>query len=409
MLALLGGRPEFEQALDWTSFWPPVDDATEQKLATLYRSRRWSAFDATESAFDRAFAEFHDAQHGIFMVNGTVTLQCALAAYGIGAGDEVIVPAVTWYATAMAPVYLGAHPVFVDIDPSTLCIDPDKIEAAINGRTRAIIPVHAFGSMADMDRILAIARARDIRVIEDCAHVHGAIWRGKGVGSIGDVGSFSFQQSKQMASAEGGICITNDAEIADRIFRMKHIGYGPGQRQGQAQNGPPAGLLCHNFRATAFQALILHEQLKQLADRLERYRVAVHYLEERLSRSTRLRFQQRPAGVERQGYYLWMILFDDPAYNDIPLSTIESAFRAEGLPASPVWDPVYRFILFNQAPSAYRIAQPCTVAERMVSRMLAFHHALLGFDQSMIERIAVTIEKVMNDIDALRRYQGQSA
>jgi L-glutamine:2-deoxy-scyllo-inosose/3-amino-2,3-dideoxy-scyllo-inosose aminotransferase len=226
-LALLGGTPVFERKLNWNTFWPPVQESTARKLFDLYLSRKWTAFDETEYAFSEAFARYHGARHGIFTINGTVTMQCALGAYGIGKGDEVIVPALTWYATAMAVHYVGATPVLVDILPDTLCIDPEKIEAAITPRTKAIIPVHLYGSMADMDRIMAIASKHRLRVIEDCAHVHGGIWDGKGIGSIGDVGSFSFQHSKIMASGEGGISITNDAQIAERIFRMKQIGYGP--------------------------------------------------------------------------------------------------------------------------------------------------------------------------------------
>jgi dTDP-4-amino-4,6-dideoxygalactose transaminase len=407
-LALLGGKPVFEPPLQWSSFWPPVDDSTETKLTQLYRSRKWTAFDETEGAFAQAFANHHGARNGIFMVNGTVTLQCALGAYGIGPGDEVIVPALTWYATAMAAHYLGAKPVFVDIEPDTLCIDPAKIEAAITERTKAIIPVHLYGSMADMDRIMAIAKAHDLRVIEDCAHMHGGIWDGQGIGSIGEVGSFSFQQSKTMASAEGGICITSDAKIAERLFRMKHIGYGPGELQGKASSGPPADLLCYPFRATAFQALILHEQLHSLDARLERYGEAARYLEGRLSQSTRIRFQTRGRKADRQGYFGWVMIFDDPAYADIPLPAIQKAITAEGLPAIPTWDPVYRFILFNLKPEAYRIDQPCGVTEQVGSRILWLMHAYLGLQTIELERMADAIEKVMTHADALRTYDIKS-
>src|SRR3984957_11709791 len=178
-LALLGGEPVLPQSLDWRAFWPPADESTAKKLEELFYSRKWTAFDEMEGVFSQAFASYHGCRHGIFMVNGTVTLQCALGAYGIGPGDEVIVPALTWYATAMAAHYLGARAVFVDIDPKTLCIDPEKIEEAITDRTKAIIPVHLYGSIADMDRIMAIAKEHDLKVIEDCAQMHGGIWDGK--------------------------------------------------------------------------------------------------------------------------------------------------------------------------------------------------------------------------------------
>ena len=408
-LALLGGQAIFEQPLEFRSFWPPVDELTAQKLQQLYYSRKWTAFDEAEPVFAKAFAAYHGAQHGVFTINGTITLQCALGACGIGSGDEVIVSPLTWYATAIAVRHVGARPVFVDIEPDTLCIDPDKIAAAINERTKAVIPVHAYGSMADMDRIMSIAKCNGLRVIEDCAHMHGGIWNGKHVGSIGEVGSFSFQQSKTMASAEGGVCITSDPEIADRIFRMKHIGYGPGEHPGNVRNGPPAGLLCYPFRATAFQALILHEQLKTLDSRLERYRNAARYLEDRLSNSTKIRFQKPGQKADRQGYFGWVMIFDDPTYASIPLTVIQKAMVAEGLEVMPTWDPVYRFILFNLKPEAYRIDQECVVTERLVPRILWFLHFYLGFDMGQVVRMADAIEKVMNNAEELAEYARNTA
>jgi len=401
-LALLGGKPVFEKPLEWREFWPPVDKRTAAKLEELYLSRQWTAFDETEVEFTRAFAAHHGTHHGIFMINGTVTLQCALGAYGIGPGDEVIVPALTWYATAMAAHYVGARPVFVDIESNSLCIDPEKLEAAITERTKAIIPVHLYGSMADMDRIMAIAKRHSLRVIEDCAHMHGGIWGGARVGSIGDVGSFSFQHSKTMSSAEGGICITNDAEIAERIFRMKHIGYGPGQLPGKAASGPPPGLLCYPFRATAFQALLLQEQLGELDERLVRYQRAVEYMEDRLRESTMIRFQERGKRAEKQGYFGWLMIFDHPEYMDIPLDAIQRAICAEGLPVLRTWDPVYRFVLFNLNADTYRIDQPCEVSEHASSRILWLMHAYLGLEADQLERIVDAIEKVLVDVGKLK-------
>ena len=403
-LAALGAEPVFRQPLEWRPFWPPRDESTAKKLLDLYMSGQWTAFDELEPAFCDAFAKHHDTRYGVFMVNGTVTLQCALAASGIGPGDEVIVPALTWYATAMAAHYLRAIPVFVDIDPDTLCIDPDCIAEAITERTKAIIPVHLYGSMADMDRINTIARQRGLKVIEDCAHAHGGIWNGTHIGSLGDVGSFSFQHSKTMASAEGGICITSDADLFEKIFRMKHIGYGPGQLPGKATSGPPPGLLCYPFRATAFQALILNEQLQSLDDRLARYEAGARYLEERLSQTTQIRFQKRGLKADRQSYFGWVMIFDDPIYRDIPLSVIQRALTAEGLPVMMTWDPVYRFILFNLHPSAYRIHRLCTVTEGIGTRVLWLLHAYLGLPRNQLESIATAIEKVLCNLPELLKY-----
>jgi dTDP-4-amino-4,6-dideoxygalactose transaminase len=407
-LALLGGQAIFEQPLEFRSFWPPVDELTAQKLQQLYYSRKWTAFDEAEPVFAKAFAAYHGAQHGVFTINGTITLQCALGACGIGSGDEVIVSPLTWYATAIAVRHVGARPVFVDIEPDTLCIDPDKIAAAINERTKAVIPVHAYGSMADMDRIMSIAKCNGLRVIEDCAHMHGGIWNGKGIGSIGDVGSFSFQYTKTMSSGEGGICITNNAEIADRIFRIKQIGYGAGELPRQAKSGPPRGLLCYNFRATAFHTVVLEEQLKSLDSRLERYRKAVSYLEGRLNKTTKIRFQKPGKKAQRQGYFGWVMIFDDPAYSDIPVSVIQKAIEAEGLSLLAAEGPIYRHILFNVENEGYRIDQPCSVTEHACLRMLWLLHAYLGLTEDQIEKIADAIEKVMTNANELRTYAKDS-
>ncbi len=239
-LALLGGKP-VSTPINGIP-WPPTSEKTGDKLKELYLSRKWSFNSPSEQEFEKAYAKYHGAKHGIFMVNGTVTLECALEALGIGEGDEVVVPALTWIATAMAVRYVGAKPVFVDIEPTTLCMDPKKFEKAINPRTKAVIPVHLYGSMADLDKIIKIAKRQRLAVVEDCAHMQGGVWNGRGVGSWGDVGSFSFQQSKTVSAGEAGICLTNDDRLADRLFRTKHIGYPNGAGQGGAKHGPPEGL-----------------------------------------------------------------------------------------------------------------------------------------------------------------------
>jgi L-glutamine:2-deoxy-scyllo-inosose/3-amino-2,3-dideoxy-scyllo-inosose aminotransferase len=403
-LALLGGQPVFASPLDWHTFWPPVHESTAQALQQLYYSRQWTAFDAAEPAFARAFAAHHGAKYGVFTLNGTISLHCALAALGVGRGDEVIVSPLTWYATALAVRHVGAIPVFVDIEPDTLCMDPAKMEAAITGRTKAVMVVHAYGSMADMERIVAVARRRGLKVIEDCAHMHGGAWNGRGIGTLGDVGSFSFQMCKVMSSGEGGICITNDAGLAERMFQIKQIGYGRGDALGRAAKPPPPGLLCYNFRATAFHPVILHEQLKGLDGLLERYGRAVRYLEERLGRSTQIRFQTPGKQATRQGYFGWLMLFDAPAYEDIPIEVIQQALTAEGLPTGRAEGPMYRFILFNLKRDEYRIDSPCTITQHVCARSLWLLHAYLGLEHDVLEKIAGVLEKVLGKTDELRSY-----
>src|SRR6266568_4760709 len=193
-LALLGGiliRTE-----PFTS-WPIFGKAEEKRLLRTLRSGKWGRLHGPEVAeFENRFAAMHGCQHGIAVVNGTVSLRIALQAAGIRAEDEVIIPPYTFFSTASAVIEANAVPVFADIDPDTFNIDPRAIQSAITPRTRAIIPVHFAGQVADMDAIVSIARQHKLTIIEDAAHAHGASCNNRPAGSIGDLGSFSFQSSK---------------------------------------------------------------------------------------------------------------------------------------------------------------------------------------------------------------------
>ena len=217
-LAIAGGTPV---RTDPYPDWPKGDDADVAAVEAVVRSGQWGGFPEpgpNAAAFEERFATYQGARHGILMANGTVTMEVALKALGIGWGDEVIVPALTFSATAYAPMAAGALPVFVDVTPETWTIDVDQAEAAITPRTRAVMPVHLGHQMADMDRIVELARKHSLAIVEDCAHAHGQRWRDQGAGCIGDFGSFSHQSSKIMTAGEGGTLLTND----DRMARLAH-------------------------------------------------------------------------------------------------------------------------------------------------------------------------------------------
>ena len=400
--AVLGGTPVCPEPLQ-SPAWPPISEATAKRLQEIYLSGEWSFNSPAEQEFAQAFADYHGAKHGIFMVNGTVTLQCALGACGVGPGDEVIIPALTWMATAMSALYLGAKPVFVDIEAETLCMDPDQIKAAITGRTKAIVPVHLYGSMSDLEAVLAIADRHKLAVIEDCAHMHGGKWNSRGVGSWGDVGSFSFQQSKTLSSGEGGICITNDGELAEKIFRMKHIGYAAGSQQGQADSGPPFGFTCHNFRATAFQAVILREQLHCLESRIERYCSNAARIENRLNDVPGVRIQSPGRLATPQGYYCLVFLFDEKPMATVPLERIKEAIQAEGLGLTKTYGPVYRHMLFNVPEERYRIAgETCPISETTATQQaLVLPHQWLDADEKTIDAIGEILAKVASAGESL--------
>ena len=207
-------------------------------------------------AFERAFAEYVGARECVGVANGTAAIQLALQAYGVGAGDEVVVPANTFFATAEAVSTAGARPVFVDCDPLTYNIDATKIEAVVTERTRAVIPVHLYGQPADLDAVFEVAARHDLRVIEDAAQAHGALYKGRRVGALGRAGCFSFYPGKNLgAYGEGGAVVTNDAEVARRIRMLRDHGSEQKYRH---------ELVGYNMRLEGIQGAVLNVKLKYL-------------------------------------------------------------------------------------------------------------------------------------------------
>jgi dTDP-4-amino-4,6-dideoxygalactose transaminase len=403
-LAVLGGESLLKEPVKSLA-WPIRTEETAEKLKQLYMSGEWSFNSPMEQRFEQEFAASHNAKYGIFMANGTVTLECALQALGVKAGDEVIIPALTWMATAMVVHYLSAIPVIVDVEPTTLCMDPAKMEAAITPKTKAIIPVHIYGSTADLGKILSIAEKHGIPVLEDCAQMQGGSWNGKGVGSWGAVGSFSFQQSKVTASGEGGICITNDSELAEKLFLIKHIGYVRGAKQGQGAK-TPQGLVCHNYRATAFQALLLSEQLKSLPERIQRYGESARIMTEAIAGVPGVRVQASGRLADPQGYYSFHFIFDGREFDGIDRWTINEACLAEGAGiGNGTHGSVYRHNLFNLSPDQYRIFEgSCPVSDKIsCERALGIEHQRMYYRETA-EQIGAVVRKVASNVDELRQY-----
>jgi perosamine synthetase len=207
--------------------------------------------------FEREFAAFAGVAHGVATANGTVSLHLAFAALGVGPGDEVVVPTLTYVASVNTIAYTGATPVFVDVDPVTWNLDPSRLEAAITPRTKAIEVVHLYGHPAEMDPILAIAARHGLPVVEDAAEAHGALYRGRPVGSLGTVGSFSFFGNKIITTGEGGMLVTNDANLAARARHLRGQGVSPVRTYWHDEIG-------FNYRMTNVAAAIGCAQLERV-------------------------------------------------------------------------------------------------------------------------------------------------
>jgi dTDP-4-amino-4,6-dideoxygalactose transaminase len=309
--------------------WPVYGEPEERALLEVLHSDRWGRIDGDRvAAFEEAFASYQDARFGVACNSGTTALRLALLAAGIEEGDEVIVPPYTFVATASAVVEANGVPVFADIEPNTFNIDPEAVEQAITSRTKAVIPVHFAGQAADMERIVEIARRRGLMVIEDAAHAHGATWRGKKLGSIGEMGCFSFQSSKNLTSGEGGMVLTSGAEH-ERLLRAYHTCGRFPERAWYEHH-----LIGGNYRMTEFQGALLLAQLARLESQTQIRNANGLHLNARLGRIPGIRPLTRGHGETRHSYHLYIFRYDAEAFDDVPRDRFLAALEAEGIPCS---------------------------------------------------------------------------
>ncbi len=266
-LAIDGGTPIRKQQLHYRPYGPQFyDDVEKQELIDVLDSKypfRWWGKNSKVLQFEQAYASHIGVKHALAVTSGTTALYTAVAALGIGPGDEVILPAWTWYADYDAIVLSGALPVFVEIDES-FDIDPTDIESKITPRTKAIMAIHLQGCPADLDPIMEIARKHKIRVLEDCAQCLGGRYKGKYVGTIGDIGINSFQLSKSITAGEGGAVITNDPELFERAIRFHDVGVIRSPYKEELGGGLMAAFASCNFRMNEFTGAVLKGQLQKL-------------------------------------------------------------------------------------------------------------------------------------------------
>ena len=252
--------------------------------------------------FESEFADYCGVKHGIGVANGTEALFLALKALGVGEGDEVIVPANTFIATAAAVSHAGAVPVFVDCDPETYCIDASKTSAAITERTKAIMPVHLFGHPADMDAVISVARSNGLKVVEDCAQAHGTRYKGRQVGSIGDAAGFSFYPSKTLgAYGDAGMVLTNSDETCEAVKLLRDNGRTTWYEH---------AIIGYNSRLDGLQAAVLRVKLKQLDKWVNARRAHAKQYRELLAHVEGLALPvEKPDAVH--SYYVYVIRVDD--------------------------------------------------------------------------------------------------
>jgi len=398
-LAILGGLPLRTRPF---STWPVFDAREREQLDDVLTSSNWGGFPSPNrkaAEFAAAFAAYQGARFAIPTTSGTSALEVALKALGIGAGDEVIVPALTFAATPYATVACMARPIFADVSATNACIDPDSVKRLITRRTKAIIPVHYGASLADLDALAEISRAHSIPLVEDCAHVPGARWRERGVGTHGALGCFSFQSTKPMTAGEGGMITTDDPDLEQRCQSLINCGR---RRPGDTFEGPLMGA---NYRMTEWQCGILLAQLARLPEQIECKSRTAARLREGLGAIKGITPIARDPRITREVIYAFVFLVDESALG-VSRNRFVRAMRAEGIPCAVGNDPVYRSALFPRESPAYlkacdlagagadRITIDCPVAERLFEHAMAAipHECLLGDDRDVDDIVAAAVK-----------------
>ncbi|MCX7747187.1 MAG: DegT/DnrJ/EryC1/StrS family aminotransferase [Clostridia bacterium] len=289
--------------------------------------------------FEKSFAEFSNTKYAIAVSNGTTGLHLALEAYGIGPGDEVIVPDLTFIATANAVKHTGANPVFVDIEETTLCIDPESIKKAITKNTKAIIPVHLYGHPANMALINSIAKENGLLVIEDAAEAHGAEFNGERVGSLGDCGVFSFYGNKIITSGEGGMITTNCDDFYQKALRLRDHAMDKSKRYWHSEIG-------YNYRMTNIQAALGVAQLERIDSFLKRKKEIFDIYKLLLNNIPRLHLNF--TSIEAKNVY-WMVCLEVEGYEEADRDKLINDLKNEGIDSRPYFYPISDMPMYKRA------------------------------------------------------------
>ena len=399
-LAILGGAPVRTKPFP---VWPQHDEREERVVNEVIRSGNWwRNAGHWVKEFEEVFANYHDAKYGLAVNSGTASLEISMYTLGIGPGDEVIIPAYTFVATATAVLSVGAIPVFADVDAETFNIDVRSAESLITDRTKAIAPVHFAGCPCQMDELLELAKRYNLKIIEDACHAHGGKWDGKGLGSFGDMAGFSFQASKNMTSGDGGIVLTNDEDLIAAAYSRHTYGQRPGYPWYSHH------VMCANHRMTEMQAAILSIQLERLREHNLRRMDNAKVLDHGIAQLPGLVItgNDDPRAADRV-YHLYMFRFTGNS-TSLTRDRLVEALLAEGIPASigyPV--PLYKQPLFEEIrlPQGTEISYSnvdLPVVERLCQEAVWFPQNTLLGAQEDTQDILRALEKVLEHASELQ-------
>lgn len=418
-LALFGGRPVRTRPFP---LWPQAGPEETRYLDRVLKGNRWFAGargddpDSLGCLFGSRFAGLHNGRFGLPVANGSVAIEVALRAVGIEPGDEVIVPAYTFVSTATSVIMVGGIPVFADIDPRTYCLNPDDLLHRIGPKTRAIIPVHLGGHMADMESILRLADEKGLFVVEDCAQAIGAGIGARKAGTWGRSGAFSFQSNKTISSGEGGLVLADDPELADRVVAFRAFGRAAGGSL-ERSSSLSSKWLSSNYRLSEFQAAVLLAQLERFPAQDDRRQANARHLTSGLRQIPGIEHVRRDLPDMKHGYYYYLARYEPESFKGLGPERLCKALNAEGIPFLPGdQEPIYRNPVFEVDnlrsfvsgdilkryseridPAGFQ----CAAAEEACGRTLILRHQVLLAEPEDMDDISEALWKVRNNLDQL--------
>ena len=401
-LAIFGGTPTITES--WPK-WPCAGKRERELLEEVLQSDMWggTGLGPKISELNEKFAQYCDVSYGAAVANGTVSMELCLSAWNIGQGDEVIIPAFTFIATATAVHHSNATAVYVDIDPKTLNINPSKLEAAITDKTKAIIPVHLGGHPCDMDPIMDIARKHGIKVLEDAAQAHGAIYKGKKTGSLGDAASFSFQQSKNMQSGEGGIVVSDDGDLIDLI----HYSIG---KFGRGIREKYSGHIHYRFGWNAcyseLQAALALAQLEKLEEQTEIRAENSKKLYSLLDDVKGFEPYTWQPYCDRNGHHLFMFRFNSDEFEGVSREQFLAALNEERVISASIYPmPLYEQPFYKEDTTLSMRSVPCPVTEAACNEVAFFEQNVLLADSGIMDKIADAVKKIRANASKLLKIK----
>jgi dTDP-4-amino-4,6-dideoxygalactose transaminase len=425
LLAILGGRPV--RSDPWPR-WPQASPSTVASVMDVLESSRWTVsgpYDGRvcyERRFAAAFADFHGVGHCTPTTSGTAALTIALQAVGIGRGDEVLVPGLTWVACASAVLNIGAVPILVDIDPDTLAMSADHARAAVTDRTAAVVLVHPYCAVADLDAFTAMCDELGLALVEDCAQAHGARWRDRPVGTFGAAGCFSMQQAKLLTSGEGGAVITDDPELYARTEQLRCDGrmFSGEPELGRLELTEVGVVQGRNFCMSEFHAAILLSGLAVLAQQNERRAECARQLESALAGCAGVEPLPADRRVTARTYYNFVLRFDLDHFAGNTIDAVATALAAElDTMVNPMYVPLNDNRLLcpgtmprgdmsdedvaRRDPARFRLPN----AARARETCLTLTHPVLLDDKKGVDDIVAAIEKVRQQAAELHRLPPQ--